>query len=292
MLNYKTDLTLSQKFTLCYIGMATALGHTLDIPIIICQLANILHQNQILSQPWTFSSAFKHSLDAGSDPEDLSAVVPSYHNPWWTRTLAPADEEMLTFDTLQDCIAHHRKVLGIREIIPPKLLKTAYTWARHMHHSKPNLKCKRCRLYRGVSLAIMDDYQDLQNRVEAFQVAFEGTADAAARQAGIFFQLQQAAELKDVENGDDKSTTKKSKGKAKESTKSKSGQVQRTAAAELTHFQNQPHLKWTSGKPLTTAEVLKVVDVSSHAGQVHSRYFKSLPWGLGPNTSTGTIRRC
>lgn len=135
--------------------MCTAVGHSIEIPIIIRQLAANLYQHTNHGHPILFDRDFIVRLDAGSGPDDLAAATTSYHNQWWTGPMPPPSESLLNISTLDACLEHHRQVTGIKEIIPPTLLKRSYTWSRQLKMADgPNDRnCDRCHLYRSVALS-------------------------------------------------------------------------------------------------------------------------------------------
>lgn len=277
--------------------MAAAMGVSLDIPIILRCLACHLNQNPDGSTMMK-DNGLLLALDAGADPDDLSAVVESYSNAWWTAA-EQEDADVLTFDSMADAIAHHRSVTGFQGILPLEANKKKYTWSRHLEFDPKglNIDCNRCSLYRGVSLGVLDNLQDLRHQVHALEVASEFRADMSERRAAGFFQLYEEVSKKDVSSSDhvqgniqDASSSKKrkTKGKSKMTTAQQAAGIQNSAAADLVRLEDQPSLKWTWGPDLTIDEVRKLgKQIIPTARRQHSGYNRSLPWGpLGEGSIT------
>jgi len=96
-----------QQFTLSYVGMAAAIGQSIDIPILIRALACDIYRFARPTDMWTFTREFKLALDAGIDPDDPTSPVESYLFEWWRGESAPAEDEMLCTTTLLDCLFYH-----------------------------------------------------------------------------------------------------------------------------------------------------------------------------------------
>lgn len=278
LLQSSVDLFFLKQFTLSYIGMSTALGHSVEIPIIIRQLASILHSHGTGDLPQPFNRDFIVSLDAGTDPDDLAAVASSYHNQWWTDHFPPRPDCHLSLGTLEACLQHHRKETGIKEILPATLMKTAYTWSRHVTGLKGATlpECQRCRLYRGVALSLRDNLQDLHRHATAVAITQEYDADSFSRRANIMFQLYEAAAAKEA-NVPALRTITPASSKGKKSTKTLANQSAATATAELKRLQTLPDVKWTWGAALTKEDVAAAVCPPTHSGRIHSGYVNSLP---------------
>jgi hypothetical protein len=110
---------LIQEFALSHIGMAAAVGHTIDIPIMIRALTAYTFRGK--GMRW--DPEFLMALDAGDDEDDLAAVAPSYKFSWWSRTTADKFCCYMDWDNIEICLEHHRRVTGIKEILPQPLRK-------------------------------------------------------------------------------------------------------------------------------------------------------------------------
>ncbi|KAF8816592.1 hypothetical protein BYT27DRAFT_7076595, partial [Phlegmacium glaucopus] len=270
-------LVVELQLALSYIGMAVAIGQSCDVPIILQTLACDLYQRSPDYITLLFDRDFLLALDAGSDLDDLAAVAESYHLAWWTYGNPPSEDVVLSYSSMHDALEHHHAVTGIKGILPVKVNKAKYTWSRHLSDPKGfSLNCDRCRLYRGVSLGVLDNLQDLRHQVHGLEVASEYRVDQAGRRAAGFFQLYDTVLLKECE--DTQSTL--AKGKAKVSKSRQANQVREVAAADLARLQDLPSLKWTWGPDLTEEDIHQLGKPTlPTAPPQHSGYEFSLPWG-------------
>jgi hypothetical protein len=288
-------LACPKQFTLAHIGMAAAVGHIIDIPIMIRSLASHVYRGIPGATKIFWDWEFVLALDAGDDQDDLAAVAASYHNEWWSGTSPAADEDYLCLENLEECLEHHRLVTGIKEILPRTLMETTSTWARHLAHSGPpgkELDCEKCQWYRGLAVTAWTKWQDMRHLGHALEVSVEGRRDNTKRRAAGVFQILEAVTLKEVQAEELKQG--KGKGKGKESTAAMAERVRSAAAAELARLENAAEVKWTWGEGFSADEVLKVFEASKHAGRLHSGYVNSLPCGRQapdssiPNLEDGT----
>lgn len=279
-----------QQWALAHIGMAAAVGHSIDIPIVVRALASHVYRKVPRSDYVFWDTEFLLALDAGDDPDDLDAVAPSYHNQWWTGPAEDANELQINWEQLEACLEHHRAVTKIKEILPPALVQTAKTWARHLADSGPagkELRCERCRLYRGVSLGVLLNWQDTRHHIEGLTVTQRDQVDHTKRRVAALYQIHEKAILKEQEvqtpaMAEPEVQTPlrpKGKGKTMNTVKEIAKQVRAAAAADLTRLQNAPALKWTWGIDLTEDDVLEAFKGTDYPARHHSGYFKDLPVG-------------
>ena len=175
----------------------------IDIPIMIRALASHIYRGFPGAAEFDWDWEFLQALDAGDNEHDLAAVATSYHNQWWIETSdrEPADDPYLCLENLEACLDHHREVTRIKEILPRTLLKTLYTWSSHTQYSSPpgkTLRCEKCGLYRGVSLAVLTRWQDMRHLVNALEVTTEGRRDTVKRQASGVFQILDAVTVQEL----------------------------------------------------------------------------------------------
>jgi hypothetical protein len=263
--------------------MAAAIGQSVNIPAFLRSLACDMYQGErFTGLSYILSPDLLVSLDAGCDiDDDLSKLADNYNHDWWTLVKQPARNWEICSGNIVEAIDIHRALTKIKEMEPIKTDKTFYTWNRNVKFTPEGTKldCNRCRLYRGVSLGILDNTQDLRHHVHGLEVAYEERADLAARRAAGFFSLYEAALMKET-NLDDSRQRRRSKGKAKA-------------------IENHPSIKWTWGEDLTKEDVLKALEsVAPIPQEIHSGYNTSLPWGrygvesdapLSPSLSKGEI---
>ena len=220
----------------------------------------------------TFDSQFVLSLDAGTDDDDPAKLVTSYHNQWWSAPTAPPTEELLSSHNIAQFLEHHRQFTPTAPPVANPLTKPSYTWSRGVNigSAPPKLDCDRCRLYRAITISALDDLRDLRHQVHAFEVRYASNASSTARRAADFHQLYEASLLKNAPQRP---------GPSKRVPPLTAEQVRARAQKEMARLENLPKLKWTSGLPLSSQEVLEALKPHRHSGRVHSGYVSSLPAG-------------
>jgi hypothetical protein len=271
-----------------YIGMAAAIGKPVDIPIILRVLAGHLNHTPDGSTILT-DYDFIQSLNAGSVANDLSPVADTYLHDWWNSSECPPDEDLLGYVTLEEALEHHRVSTGLDKLQPVENNKKIYTWSRHISGDPRNLTidCNRCRLYRGVALGLNDNLQDIRHHIHGIMASSEYQADTSERRAAGFFQLYEEALLKESSSYDISGSSKREKGRSKDTTTRRANDVMKIAAGELSRLEDLPALKWTWGPELTEKDVTKLErPIVPNLGRVHSGYEKSLPWGQRNDDST------
>jgi hypothetical protein len=226
------------------------------------------------------------SLDAGADSDlDHTAIANDYLMEWWTSD----DDEIpanwvLTSTTITALLKFHRKVTGRGRFDELQTEKTIYTWNRNVSFIPEGVKmdCNSCRLYRAVTLGVLDNTQDLRHRVHGLEVAYEERADNAIRRAAGFFQLYEAALMKEFRTDEldtPEDENRKVKGKGRANSSDRVEVVRKRAEAEFRRLSDAPSLKWTGGVDLTVDDILKL-QISHPPGMtINSGYQKSLPWG-------------
>lgn len=270
--------------------MSAAIGQSCDIPIILRTLACQLYQT---SKPFTLEidRNFLLGLDAGSDPEDMAAAVDSYHLGWWTLDHKPKTDCAINFSTIDTALDYHRSITANTRILPIKLNKEKYTWPRHVSFDPKGLSldCENCRLYRGVSLGVLDNVQDLRHQVHGLEVLSENHADMSERRAAGFFQLYEAALAKESDEIPISKTSGKRNKKKLDKQKPDAEHIRKGAAAEFQRLKDLPSLKWTWGPDLTIEDVLNLSRIQLPSRiTAHSGYNHSLPWGSYAAASSGS----
>ncbi|KAF8811073.1 hypothetical protein BYT27DRAFT_7253203 [Phlegmacium glaucopus] len=95
---------------LSYVGISSAIGQTVDVPIIVRSLADSMAMLQGNDLPIPFDPEFLTMLDIGAhDKDNKSRVVTKYEYAWWNgrkpRSLAMA--EILDHSSIQKCLDLH-----------------------------------------------------------------------------------------------------------------------------------------------------------------------------------------
>lgn len=234
----------------------------------------------------------------GQDDPVLHVEV--FHLSWWDTLVAPIKyTSYLSFATVKTALAKHR--LELERVGPPRstsnlvaleaeLNKPAYTW-----HSESAAKldnpCTRCRLYRAVSLGVMDKLRDVHNYAHACETANQAETELAMRRASGFNELYEVATRKEAESGSvDRSNPfgsetpvgsmgkkgKKGKGKTTEIAED----VRRHAEILLKESLGRPETKWTWGVNLTSQDLQTMERGADRGYQIpHSGYDADLVLG-------------
>jgi hypothetical protein len=292
-----------QLFCLSYIGMAAAIGHPVDVPVLIRALACDYYRRandlSILED-----TKFVLSLDAATPEDDPAAIVDFYAYPWWTQALAE-DMEILADSNIEECLEHYHLLVKTPPIVPGRFDKTKYTWCRDVSMSPwgVDIKCQRCRLYRGVSMGAADEVLDLRHKLQGWEEYFKTHSYAVARESAGFFDLQQAALQKEWHTGGQDagglevstgtlhgaaySEQSAANAKFNQGTRVQSEQMRLEAAVEVRRLQNIPNVKWRSGPDLTNDDALKCLRRPAGGLELdHSGYAESLPGGLDGDWSS------
>ena len=94
-----------------YVGMATATGQVVEVPIVLRSLAASLAQVPCAELPIPFSLGFVAMLEVGTNIEQFGRIVKAYKHSWWKATHSPAKGHYLNAQTLEQCLTHHRAQL-------------------------------------------------------------------------------------------------------------------------------------------------------------------------------------
>lgn len=289
---------------MCFVGMATAIGQVFDIPIVLRSLAvslSLFSESKI-KLPMSFDLGFVAMLEVGTNENQMDRVVNSYAHDWWNdrnRTKAPKFREMFTTDTVQECLAHHRKQLGADDIsiplqysnlIPPLTISPSTTntaaagaggpgGAAHPRAAEPDCHCDT---YRGLAASLYKELVRVKNFASIMSVTSSNDMEVASRRASGFYDLHEKVTLKELN-----SQPHEVKGLARGSrTKLSHGAAVR-AAEDLERFKKMPTShKWTWGETLTREDVVSLRHISQQ--RVHTGYDTTLPPGKLPGAFSGT----
>ena len=280
----------------------------MDIPVLIRALACDYYRGgqnmSILNDPH-----FVLSLDAATAEDDPAAIVDRYAYSWWIVPIAE-DVETMAESNIEVCLEYHNLTAKTVPVVPGRFEKLKYTWCRDigMHPQGLEIECRRCRLYRAVSMKAADEILDLRHQLQGWEEYSKTHSCAVGRESVCFFELEQAAIRKELNGGgpnaggydagranegvaevgggmlyrdDADSQQSQANMKYNQSTRLESEQVRLQAAAELVRLQSLPNLKWTSGPDLTDDEAIKSLRPAAHRVDLeHSGYASSLPGGF------------
>ena len=277
-------LTLFKEFVLSLIGIASALGQQLTIPIVIRTLADSLAFVQDENLPFHPDHQFLDTLDAGNHE-----LVPSYKLQWWTGR-KPKDlgkVEILGASTVRACLSHFRDQKLKATVLPagagagstssPAGSTSLPAGSTSLHAGSTLLpgagQCQSCNKYRQLLSDVLQDILKFESYASLMSTSSENLLNIGIRKASIFNQLHEAAILKESDSVPPPAKATKAHHIA---------ETQRRASSELKRLEDLPasSYKWTWGETLTKEEVLKLRRIGTRPGKVpHSGYDISLAEG-------------
>src|SRR6266567_36539 len=90
-----------------YVGIGTAVGQVIDIPIVLRSLAASLASVSAVDLPIPYDLGLLSMLDCGTNYEEYGRVVNSYALAWWQGNRRPGLGAILSGTTLEECLQHH-----------------------------------------------------------------------------------------------------------------------------------------------------------------------------------------
>ena len=285
--------------SLSYVGLAMALGHSIDIPFMTRSLAQ--HFEDCAEENFLLTRKFVDYLVSGSlDTPD--SHIGSFILDWWNDSPKKRDKSrILCSKTLYVCVEYHLNQLrmaaikaerGVGPSVPPpsaplvvppvptaeekKLLKPFYGW----HTGTFDLKgshCDKCRLYRTITLGVWDKLRDLRNLTNTFQSVHTAERTLSERAAAGFNLLYEEAV---------KMETAKEKASSAGTASSSSTTAAAAAAGTLTSPDSSS--KWTWGVDLDESHIRGMVRAADSGFVLpHSGYDDSLGDFSLPSESEG-----
>jgi len=251
--------------------MATAVGRSVEIPIILCSLADsmaVLPENEL---PLAIHPNFLATLNIGAYEEDKKCqVVKGYNLSWWTGQKPRDLDTVKILDqlALAGCITHYHQQQSSQVLGPSTLVPPAGTNSGSGSNSGSNTgsdtgisidnttgveDCTKCPHYHNL---LSDDLQDIvkfHNFSNAMATTSEMQWNQGMQRTATFHLFHEAALLKETA-GTPTPTL------ATATTTQCSAMVHDEALTELCHLQALPPSshKWTWGEQLTEQEVLRL----------------------------------
>ena len=203
---------------MCFVGIATAIGQIFNIPIVLHSLAMSLSSNCRVKLPIPFDLGFMAMLEVGMNGNQMDRVVDSYAHNWWndrTRTTVPKLQNMFTTETVDECLAHHRKQLGAADpsipleysnIIPPLMILPSTTnicatcagQRDGAENSRAAQPCSKCDRYRALAASLYNDLVDVKNFASILSVTSSNDVEVASRRASGFYSLHKKGMVKEM----------------------------------------------------------------------------------------------
>ena len=309
-----TDPCIIQELCFSYIGVAAAIGRSVNIPIIIRSLGRDLYQSGLkqdsMFRPGVELLTYIDGNLSSYGLDDPNLLVTEFHLPWWGGPRGKINHTTyLSYSTLTDALAEHRKQLesvGITKRLDTlqDRNKTFYSWHPEVYADLGN-PCTRCRLYRAITFGAVDRLRDAEYTSQGLAVANTGESHIGMRRASGFYELYEQVLKKEVDleqrpipipmsgSGPESDTgagftkgRKKGKGKAKEKAKANVSQVAERVRTEAEMQLREPgpfrhgESKWTWGVDLNSGDIWEMVRGADKNYQLpHSGYDDDLRTG-------------
>jgi hypothetical protein len=269
---------------------------------------------------------FLVSLDAGITLAD-GETVEKFDCAWWTHASTRKDPKtLLNIYNIDSCLSFHREQLGLTAaagtLSPKSTLSSqpVFTW-------KPDAaspisetdNCKRCRLYRAVSLGALDERRDIHTFAHGMQASFNFDKRLTMRRASGLNMLFEYLSIKEqdpavsaaaaatdqnqnnplpvsapeIEIDEALPRLKSSKSKQGKKVKERremSVAVRLRAIDELERLENIPSLKWTWGVDMDASDLPALRRSVDTGNQLpHSGYDDSLTHGSDTRTEETSV---
>jgi hypothetical protein len=298
-----------KTFVLSFIGISSALGLPIEIPIIVRSLADIMGLRPNMDYPIVFEHDFLATLDLDRRYSDCKyQIVDMYEHQWWTgrkpRDLNIAD--VLSIHTVIPCLEHYRDqrsspwvdlYLNARpddaEGIPvgssnDDAVSAGHSIAGRLNSGNINAgansarlaeyppnagTCPNCINFKYLLSDALGEILKFQKFGSVMTTASQNLVEIGKRKASTFHLLLEAAVLKETAAVAGSTHLQKTQ---------LISAVSRNATAELKRLQDLPasSYKWTWGETLSKENVLALRRTGTRPGRApHSGYDLSLANG-------------
>ena len=268
-----------QLFCLSIVGLATAMGQSLKIPLLMQSLTQKYDYILNGAKVFVLDRAMREYLESGVVAVPGGNIMNFLYD-WWNQSDLPIDSTSLfSIVTLAKCLAFHDKKVNQQPLIagpgriPPvpleHLNKPNYGWHDSTWRDPNRNHCPRCRLYRATAMGLMNELKDVENLVNAVETAHQAESALSIRHASGLNQLYEAAVARDTKGSES--------GQAAASRDTKGSDLGVAAAS-----------KWTFGANLCEADLNDLVRGADRNFVLpHTGYDESLSEGSLPDDSAG-----
>lgn len=205
-----------------YVGIGTAVGIQMEIPIVLRSLAEYFAPLTADMLPVPFGLDFVNMLELGTDKKDPHRVVGQYLKPWWIGSPWALRMGCITEETLREAINYHRDQRIDSMARPSKSFGIPGTDDTNK------------------AVSLLHALQQTRQTANAFRTSADTDREMIARRAGGFFLLYEAAVAVDTnppEHNNDADPTN---------------------AEASTTVENRGS-QWVHGRSLTETEVLELM---------------------------------
>jgi hypothetical protein len=261
------------------IGIATSIGHTLQVPIIVRSLADSIALLDEDDLPLAFDLDFKLMLDVDpSFQHSLCKLVDVYSSAWWKRNKPRSLDlaDILEVSSFKRCLETHKHQLADAEDTTSDIPSIPNSPKSPPPRTSGN-SCPKCGHFSQILSNALQDLVNVHELSNTMVTSHEAQWNMSMRRASTFNLLHEAAVVKDVADvaGSPSPTPVVSPDSVAETTNS----VAEIARKNLAHLQSLPPSshKWTWGERLTEKEVLDLARSGTRPKKkIHSGYDVSL----------------
>ncbi len=300
-----------------YVGIGTAVGQVIDVPIVLRSLAASLASVSAVDLLIPYDLGLLSMLDCGTNYKEYGRVVNSYALAWWQGNRRPGLGAILSGTTLEECLKHHRVQLlrttegdpipkiPIIPILPLQLPRPSDAsesprtgaGAGELLGTGTGAddECPHCTNYRLLAADLLNEIRSIKNLNSGMIKTTANELDIGSRRTSGFYTVHEKALWKEmgsqsVEIGNLKTTGRGRTGKL-------SQQIRENAQEALERLKDMPagSHKWTWGETLTRDDILSLRRVRNQ--RIHTGYETSLEVGNLPGVfsdagtaPTGTAR--
>ena len=293
------------------IGLAVAVGHVVDIPIITRSIAESLGSTtEDFVMP--IEADLLEILDAGIDSERPARIDTQYACNWWDQVDEPEGKYVLCAETVVYCLEVHDECraasanpelpisgsgsgLGSGSASAPKPIPSTAKSKESAIAVEGQSRCSSCPSLCLEIVRLQEALQNCGTYASAMSTTFEHNWDIGMRRAAGFHTLHQMAILKELDSENiphsvpfpsitrPSGTTARKRAADIIATRAKTDLERLMALPPASH-------KWTWGVDLTEAEVLSIEHMRYKARRnSHSEYNLSLPdGGVNPHSPSAT----
>jgi len=308
-----------QLYLMLITGLAVAVGHVVDIPIITCSLARSLGSSteDFVMQ---IEADLLEILDAGIDSQNPAHIDSQYVCNWWDQVDEPEGKYVLCVETVVYCLEVHDECrtasanpelpisglgsgsgsglglgLGLGSASAPKPIPSTAKSKESAIAVEGQSRCSNCPSLCLEIVCLQEALQNCSTYASAMSTTFDHNWEVGMQRVAGFHTLHQMAILKELDSENIPhsvpflSITRPSGTTAQ---KSAADIIATRAKTDLEHLMALPPAshKWTWGIDLTEAEVLSIEHMRYKARRnSHSEYNLSLPnGGANPHSPSAT----
>jgi len=289
------------------IGLAVAVGHVVDIPIITHSIAESLGSTTE-DFVMLIEADLLEILDAGIDSESPACIDTQYACNWWDQADEPEGKYVLCVETVVYCLEVHDECqaasanpellisglelgLGSGSASAPKLIPSTAKSKELAIAVEGQSRCSSCPSLCLEIVRLQEALQNCGTYASTMSTMFEHNWDVSMRRVAGFHTLHQMAILKELDSENIPhsvpfpSITQPLGTTAR---KRAADIIATRAKTDLEHLMALPPVshKWTWGVDLTEAKVLSIEHMRYKARRnSHSEYNLSLPdGGVNPHS--------